>query len=491
MIDVKELFALAQQLRGRGRPQMAIEQLQHWQRSAGSCAAEHSSQLAELYGLCYMDMGEMAAAAAYYRRAAFTPKGQTIYWQREIFSNYLFLLNFLPGLKAADYAEQHFLYGRLFAGIRPFIHTRHDRKKLRIAYFAPDFSKSVVACFCVPFLAYHDRTRYEVFLYQRRKAETGTTKNLQIMADHWQSLVDLTPQAAAERIHADGIDILFDLGGHSCGGTTLAVMAYRPAPVQLSGIGYMGTTGLPVMDYFLTDVWCDPEGQHEEQFSEILLRMPGSQFCYLPPQPLQHCVPRQSSHKGVVFGGFNSFQKITDTMLKLWLQIIRQVPGSRLLLKNTGQIPYQARAIFQRARNIGFTADEMDIRNGSEAYYEQYSDLDIMLDTYPYEGGTTTCEALYMGVPVITRQGSRHGSSFGRSLLVNVGLGELAAIDEAGYVARAVGLGKDTELLKNLQYGLRGIMEHSRLMDGQNYLRDVEMAYETIWQAWLEKAPHE
>ncbi len=191
-------------------------------------------------------------------------------------------------------------------------------------------------------------------------------------------------------------------------------------------------------------------------------------------------------HDPVVFGSFNNYHKITDEMLEIWRRILDKVPGSRLLLKNV--IPDEKRAALLRARaeRLGIAAERLELRPGSPDYLDEYVDMDIALDTYPYPGGGTTCEALYMGVPVVTRYGRRHGSRFGFSILSNIGIEELAADTPEGYIERAVMLARDKELLSALHGQLRRMMQNSPLMRARDYVCEVEAAYEAMWRAWME-----
>ena len=205
-------------------------------------------------------------------------------------------------------------------------------------------------------------------------------------------------------------------------------------------------------------------------------------LCYTPPKSVLECKRRYTTHRPVVFGSFNNFYKITDEMLALWRKILDQVPGSRLLLKNTSPDKWLVKAMRKRVMALGFRPEQLDLRPGSWKYLEEYMDMDIALDTYPYPGGGTTCEALYMGVPVVSRYGRRHGSRFGYSLLCNTGLEELTAETEEAYVEKAVALAEDEELLAALHRILRDRFASSPVMDAKGYVGEVEAAYERIWE---------
>ena len=261
------------------------------------------------------------------------------------------------------------------------------------------------------------------------------------------------------------------------------IAGVRPAPVQLSGIGWFDTTGLSAIDYFLTDALCDPPGQNEELFREKLLRAARVPFCYTPLAAMPEPGP---VHSSCVFGCFNNFAKITDDMLGLWLQIVQGVPGSCLILKDTTGFAERLAGLRERAARIGFTAAQLELRTGSVNYLQEYREIDIALDPYPYPGGITTCDALYMGVPVVTLAGRRHGTRLGMSLLTSLGLEGLAATNAEEYKVRAIALAQDGKRLKNLKANLRQLMQVSPLMDAKGYMRSLETAYRKIWQEWLQ-----
>ncbi len=414
--------------------------------------------------------------------------------QRRLCSNWLMYLHYLPGVSDAQMLAAHRRYGELFAGVRPRIYTaaerarRAQKRRLRIGYLSPDFYEHIVTNFAIQLYAGFDRARYEVFLYDTGGEQNDVTDWLRSFVTDYVSLRGLYGEAAAARIAADDIDILVDLAGHTEGGRGLVTMAWRAAPVQVSGIGYFDTTGLPQVDYFLTDGYCTPRGG-SGGFIERPLRLPHSHFCYTPPEAVRAATRPYQLHTPVVFGSFNNFAKINLPLLLLWRDILARVPGSRLLLRHTNANPYQLARVRRLVLAAGLPLARVTIEPGAPGrdYLDHYQDMDIALDTYPYPGGGTTCEALYMGVPVVTRYGTRHGTRFGLSLLTNAGLGELAAPTPEVYVATAVALAQDTELLVSLHQQLRTMLQQSPVMDARAYVHDVEQAYERIWQAWLDE----
>ena len=337
----------------------------------------------------------------------------------------------------------------------------------------------------IQLFAAYDRTHFEVYLYDIGTLQSEVTDWVAGMVDGYADLSSCSPQEAARRIHTDEIDILFDLAGHSAGGKTLQIAAYKPAPIQISGIGYFDTTGLPAMDYVLGDPFVDPPGM-DALFTERILRLPKTHLCFTPSerfQPYEHL--HRVPHDPVIFASFNNFAKITDGMLGLWAEILRRAPAARLLLKNTQPSEELLARMRIRAARAGADMDRLTLRPASKDYLRDYLEVDVVLDTHPYPGGGTTCEALFMGLPVVTMAGTRHGARFGAGLLHNVGLAELVAESPTAYVDCAVGLASDRELLAALHAAIPRMMRASPLMDGTGYVRAVEAAYKTVWERYL------
>ena len=249
----------------------------------------------------------------------------------------------------------------------------------------------------------------------------------------------------------------------------------------------MSTSGSSAVDYFLGDPHCDPEGLHDADFREEIWRLPHSHFCYTPSARVLNVKKEYKLHEPIIFGSFNNFLKINEAILEDWLQIIRQVPGSRILIKNSSHKTNALKIIGRQLNRIGFNPEEYILEDATGDYLARYLDVDILLDTYPYTGGGTTCEALYMGVPVIARYGRRHGERFSYSILQNIGLGELACATREEYIAKAVALARDKELLRTLHQQIPVMMQASPLMDGPAYVQSVEDMYRTIWAKWQQK----
>ncbi len=436
-------------------------------------------------GMAQFELGATEEAVAAFRAALEGGTNASIESRRRLMSNYLMYLHYLSDVPMEKMRAAHFAYAGLFPSIRPFVHEKREEKaRLRIGYLSPNLTDHIVLSFAVQLFAQYDRTRYEVVLYSTGERKNEVTEWIAGFVNGFRDISALSPEDAAREIQEDGVDILFDLAGHSEGGRTLEIAAYKPAPIQLCGIGYFDTTGLPAMDAFLGDVYCDPEGA-DAQFSETLLRLPQSHFCFTPTEQLAHFAGAYRLHSPIVFGSFNNFAKITDEMLVAWKEILARVPGSRLVLKNVKRQKEPVRYMEKRLRRLDLPQERIEVRCATRDYLREYLDVDILLDTYPYVGGGTTCEALYMGVPVVTRYGARHGSRFGLGLLENIGVGELAAPTAEAYIERAVMLANSPDLVAALHANLRQMMEQSPVMDGKGYTRSVEAAFEMLWEEWL------
>ena len=402
------------------------------------------------------------------------------------YSNYLFTLHYLP-LPARMMAEAARGYGAFFEGVQAYAHDkgRHQHEKVRIGYISPDLRFHVVTFFSIAMLESYDRSRFEVYCYASCE-EDATSRRIAAAVDGWRNIRGLSPREAAARVYADEIDILFDLSGHTAD-TCLPVLAYRPAPVQMSGIGWFGSTGLSTVDYFLVDEETDPPGKNEAAFTEKFLRLPHSHFCYrwhdddALPTGAAPCL----QNGFVTFGSFNVFAKASDRTLTCWAEILSRVPESRLLLK-TATFCYEdgRQAALQRLQAAGIDPARVTLEGAERQYLSAYHRVDIALDSFPYPGGGTTCDALYMGVPVVTRVGERHGARFGGSLLKNAGLSELCAETDAAYVEIAVTLAQAPARIRNYHQRLRRQLRMSPVMDDGLYMAELEEGYLAIWRRW-------
>ena len=446
--------------------------------------AERQWELHDLTGQALYWLADLPAALPHLRLAWELPREHHAD-RLAALSNYLMYLHYADGVTDEMMRDAHAAYAKMLGSLPLFSHTVRKHGKLRIGYLSPNLTDHIVLNFAIQLFSAYNRSRYEVRLYDIGTLQCETTDWVAGMVDGYTDLSKCRPQEAAARIHADEIDILFDLAGHSAGGKTLMIAAHKPAPIQLSGIGYFNTTGLSAMDYFLGDPFCDPPGE-EVHFTEQILRLPQTHLCFTPSErfrPYEHL--QRTPHENVVFASFNNFAKITDAMLTAWGEILRAVPTARLLLKNVHPLKETLTRVKKRAVRAGIDPARLELRPGSKDYLADYLDADVILDTFPYQGGGTTCEALCMGLPVVVRAGTRHGARFGVSLLHNAGLSELIADSTEEYIERAVLLARDRELLSALQTAVPRMMRASPLMDAAGYVRAMEDAYEMIWERCL------
>ncbi len=371
----------------------------------------------------------------------------------------------------------------LKAAWRPHANPRDPERRLRIGYLSPDFRRHSVAWFIEPVFAAHDRTRIEVYGYYNHTRHDDVSARLAAAADRWRPCRDLGDEPLAERIRADGIDILVDLAGHT-NENRLPVLARRPAPVQVTWLGYPATTGLDAVDYRLCTLDTDPPGQ-EAWHSEELYRLPRSLWCYRPPAARPADGARAIRRDGVTFGSMNNPAKITPERIALWADILLAVPGSRLIMTNVAAGPVSD-AIRDRFTRRGVAAERLRFpgRPAVRDYWNLLQEIDIALDPFPYNGTTTTCETLWAGIPLVTQAGETSAARAGYALLKAVGLETLAATSDAEYVRTAVELALDAGRLAALRAELPARFAASPLRDETGFTRDLEAAYRDMWRRW-------
>ena len=417
---------------------------------------------------------------------AYAHEAPTLFLRATYYGAGLMKLN-AADVTAQEVYEKSLGYGALFADVRPYTHRgRRKKDKIRIGYISGDFRQHVMQYFIWPFLAGYDANAFDVYVYSLGKADQYTDF-FQTLVTKWRDLTSYEQDTVriAREIHEDEVDILFDLAGHT-GNTGLAALAWKPAPIQLSGLGYMATTGLRAVDYFVTDHYCDPEGSGSEAlYVEKLLRLT-SQFCYNGYTNLPASTGTPARGRGhIQFASFNQYQKFYDPMLRAWQEIMERVPQSRLLLKNNAYAkPGVVQSAYERLQRLGFDMSRVQFECATKDYMWRYLDVDIALDTFPWPGGGTTCDALYMGVPVVSYYTERHSTRFTYSLLANIGLSDLASTSLSDYVETAVALAGNLDLLDALHRELRDRMKTSPVMDQERYIREMEECYRAVWNAW-------
>jgi predicted O-linked N-acetylglucosamine transferase (SPINDLY family) len=442
-------------------------------------------------GHALKELGELEQAESSYRRAlVLAPEDLTIH------SDHLLLQHFMADIPAARRLDD----ARAFAGVacgraRPFTAWRGEPdpgKCLRVGLLSGDLRQHPVGYFCESVLAALARRaagRIEVWAYASHAVspgpEDGTSERIRASVHRWVPVSGLSDEALARRIHDDGIDVLLDLSGHTAL-NRLPVLAWKPAPVLASWLGCCATTGLDEVDWFIVDPWIAPPGA-EAQFTEKLLRLPESFLCFTPP-PLQAAVaPLPALANGhVTFGCFNSTVKLNDAVLALWARVLKAVPGSRLMLKARQLGSDIARErLSERMARFGIPAGRLRLEAASPRaeYLAAHSQVDILLDPFPYPGGTTSVEGLWMGVPVLTWPVEAALSRQGASLLNNLGMTDWIADGADDFVARAARHTADLPALAGLRSGLRARLMASPLGDADRFAAHFEQALRAMWQA--------
>lgn len=437
-------------------------------------------------GNALKEQGRLSEAVACYRRAlVFKPDFA------ESHSNLLLTLNYEPAASWEIIAQEHRRFGEFYkAGNQPDFaaHRGDPNRPVRVGYVSADFRDHSCAFFIEPLLAAHSRSLVETFCYSDVKSPDATTLRIQHIAHHWRNTFGLKDEDVAKMIRADEIDILVDLSGHTAE-NRLRVFAQRAAPVQVTWLGYPNTTGLDTMDYRLTDRLTDPEGVTDDLHTEHLARLPVSFLCYQPPldAPQVNTPPFQKSGH-VTFGCFNNTSKITPAVVALWSLILQAVPGSRLILKSK---QLKDVATCQRYLGLfavnGIASDRLDLigpMSLKQDHLAAYGNVDIALDPFPYNGTTTTCEALWMGVPVIVLAGEVHAGRVGLSLLHTVQLDELVAESASAYRDKAIELAGNPSRIAELRQTLRERVIRSPLCDRSRFASNVEAFYREAWQRW-------
>lgn len=405
-------------------------------------------------------------------------------------SEYLFTLGFSDRLTAEGLFAEHLWTGcRIEARTKPwrasFGNSRDPERRLNVGYLSGDFRGHSVAVFTEHLFERHRRDRVKVFAYSSTPNHDAMTAKFIAAADVWRDLRGQGDAAVAETILADAIDILVDLSGHTSGGRPV-VLAGRAAPVQMTWLGYVGSTGLTRVDYRITDAVADPPGMAEALHSERLLRLPHSQWCFRPPEAVRElAVARDPTDEAFTFGSFNQFAKISDSTIALWIATLNGVPQARLRIVGAPR-GFATSSLVGKLTRAGIDPARYDVvaRISLADYFAQYRRVDACLDSTPYSGGTTTCDALWMGVPVVTLAGTRSMSRSSASLLAAVGLAQLTARTPAEFVAAASRLASNGHWPTRSRAALRESLMKSPLMDEQAFAGDLEALFRNAWREW-------
>ena len=433
-------------------------------------------------GNVYKDQGKLDEALISFRQALDLTKG---YYP--IHSNVVYTQLFSDASDTETVFQEHLEWNRLYAEplaeqIKPHENEKSTHRRLRIGYVSPDFRTHPVGRFIAPLLEAHDRQQFEVFCYAAVRRPDAVTDRCRLYANTWRNIASFSDEKLADQIRHDQIDILIDLTMHM-GSHRLLAFARKPAPVQATYLAYCGTTGLGTIDYRLTDPYLDPHTENGSFYSEKSVHLPQTYWCYEPltvtpaSQPLPVTKPGQ-----ITFGSFNNFCKVGPKVLATWAKILQVVPHSRLVIHT--QAGSHREDVVATFAAQGITGDRLVFMGylPMDQYLGSIQQTDIALDPFPYCGGTTTCDALWMGTPVVSLAGSTAVGRGGVSILSNIRLPELIAHSPEEYIKIAVELAENHQRLTTLKAGLRERMRTSPLMDKTRFAQNVESAYRQMWK---------
>lgn len=429
----------------------------------------------------YLHCGHIDKALADYELVS---KNQAL--DAKSYSSYLFALSFTTSLSAAQVFDEHVRYDKLFgSGLygeieREITDSTPDRL-LRVGYVSPDFNYHVVSIFIEPILQQHDRNKFEIFCYHINNVKDEKTVRLAELSDHWLDADAMTSEQIANKIIEDKIDILVDLAGHTSN-NRLEIFARKPAPIQITWLGYISTTGLKAMDYRIVDQFSDPVGASERFHSEQLLRLPHTQWCFKNTTEGFEVSELPALKNGfITFGSFNRYSKISTKILNLWLRLLATIPNSHLVMIDVPDCELSNISNLFNAHHIDLSRVQFHGRTKYEVFRTLHQQVDIALDTHPYSGGTTTCESLWMGVPVLTLTGETSVSRSTSSLLQNLGLSDCIASNEEDYIQNAIKVTQNLTVMSELRRSLREKLGASPVMDSARFTRDLENAYREVW----------
>lgn len=428
---------------------------------------------------CALDAGNIGTYRAFFARA---------------FSSFLANMQYNPAVSRQDLYEAHSAYREVFFNIDPanVLGRSFDKPsgKIRLGYVSADFYSHPVGIFTYKLFEFHDVERFELYCYSNGSKFDRLTEHLKQKVNAWVDIREMDDLSVARRIAEDQIDLLIDLSGHT-GGNRLGVFVYKPAPIQFSFLGYFDTTGLPEIDHIILG-GSSVKPLDERYFSESIQTIPYTHFCYSPPDFAADVVePPALSGGKLTFGCFNNSKKLSEPLICCWSQILRRFEHSQLLLKwQAFEDPKQRQVIIDWFKKFG--VDETRLIFEGYSTYDQvlkrYGDVDIALDTFPFTGGLTTCDALYMGVPVVTLSGDRVVARQSDGILNRIGLGELVADSEEEYVRLAVELAGSLTWLKKLRFSLRERIIRSGMGDGRTFAKQIEAIYDQTMQNSILKA---
>ncbi len=433
--------------------------------------------------------GRLEKAVGYYRQALHLKPDLA-----EAHSNLLFCLthdgSVAPEELYAEHCRWGERHGRVPEVLSPPANAPVPERRLRIGYVSPDLRDHALARFLAPVLENHDPVQVEIYCYAEVTVPDQVTESLRSMANGWQFTCGMTDEQLARKIHADGIDILVDLAGHTAN-NRLRAFAYKPAPVQATWLGYPNTTGLKTIDYRLTDVVTDPP--HKPALgTEELMWLRGGIDCFAPPHYAPDVMPPPGLRNGyATFGSFHRLDKLTPDVLGVWCRLLNELPSARMLVFRDTLRGDAKQTLEQEFVNRGIAASRLDLRHDCETgYLSVYNEIDILLDVFPWGSGTTSYESIWMGVPVVTLAGERSATRSGACLLARVGLAELVSRNADDYVSVAVRAATNLDRLARWRSTLRTRMALT-VCDAAKFTKGLEESYREMWRRWCNKVRFE
>ncbi|MEI7854369.1 MAG: hypothetical protein RL553_19 [Planctomycetota bacterium] len=403
-------------------------------------------------------------------------------------SNLLLNLHYSPDMTGAEIYKEHAGWAEAhlknFPPAQPFDNNKEGGRKLRLGIVSPDFRKHTVNAFMEPFLDSIDRNKFEVFAYSSVIRPDEKTEQFKLKVDHFKDVRPIPDMIASSMIRKDQIDVLLDLAGHTAG-SRLPIFALKSAPIQMTQFGYPNTTGIPGFGYRVTDAFADPKGLTEANHSEELVRLPGLAWCYQPPADAPE-VPKRSPKAGaIIFGSLNNMAKHNGKVLSLWAKLLSAVPGSKLrLLSGPGQ--ESIKMVRHALQTAGVNPDRVEFlpRMEKKEYFAALGEIDIALDPFPYNGGITSCDTLWMGTPLLTLAGTTYVSRQGVAILSNVGMEEWIAKTPEEFIEKAKKSASEAARLSLLRGKLRDVVKKSSICDWKAYGSKWEEAVRKLWKSW-------
>ena len=456
---------IAKKFLEEGKPLEALERLKKILPTA-----EEQWRVHELIGAAFHDLADAEGAAQAYFNAATTDR--FLRSQRAHFSNYLFALHYLPQLDAPTLIHELKIYGSLYRDAETLPPKIFSSEKISVAFIAPNFCDSSSARFYEALLTDYDREKFFVTAWSLSKEEDAFTKKIRRNVDGYFEIAELSFEEAAEKIRDAGTEILIDLGGHTEGGSTLQIAAYRPARIRLCGIGYFDSTGLDAIDYFIGDEFLTA---HDATFSEKIFALKNA-FAFRPNARMirERKSRRPFPHKNFTFGSLNNFMKLSDDYLSAVKKILDAVPDAKIIFRDTTTSASRQVALRERLKTFGI--ERAEIRRGSNNFFTDYSEIDLILDTFPYAGGMMTALALYMGVPVLNLCGDLAATRTGADILHIAALDELIVTDADAYIKKAVDLSANRSRLAALTEKI----SFDKLLDTKTFVEDFYGRLEAI-----------